>query len=826
MKNSLFLFPLAATLFASSCANAQAPATASQAPQLPPVVTWKFNLDHAAKETSAGVYDATGKLVRVLWTMKPMAQGEQYAGWDGKDNDGKSAPTGKYTYKVVVNNSTYKNVGVIGNSGTNTFTEVPNNFESVAVDKEGNAYTVHDWYEPHQDVKMWDAKTGQVVAHSGHPIGGLLKAVAVDEQYAYTTSYENLDNRKEAKFYINRLKIDKTPGATNWPIVPFTKAGNAIMVYNGATEYPAGATDAEKGVMRMPLLSLAVSGDTLYATDSLAGKVRMFNKESGEETGALNVKLPQAVAVGDDGRIWVGHEHSQVSIFDKTGKMLGTPVTDVKEVNALAVRGNTLYIADQGAGQIKIYDLNGNDAKMNRTFGDKARPGDRASHRFFNLHGLAVDKSGNLVTAQDEYFFNGGRLAKFSPEGKPLWEKAGLEFVSNGTYSATNPDWFISLQHHGYALDRKTGTAVNTGNTYSGEGYKTTIGPISARKIGGKEFVFMANGDGMLVYRVVPAPDKFRGPSLRLASIVAGSNPLPNGTTVEFWKPENFFLWSWHDEKGAGKVDQSEVVFAQKPGDGQNVWQHGYHTPDKNGNLWFASYDRGGATPESTAIYVIPNLGLDKMGNPTYDWSRALRAIPKTAFPADCQPRQANLAADGTLYVYATSSKPETPHSAGLHMGGNMILKFDMKGFDPAKWKGKDAKDRLADFATAPIWSTVTPEMYVGLDIIPPRADGKGAGLVIGGTPFRGGVSHYLSDGLLIGGFNSDEKRFGGVKDDGQWPSGLIDFFGGVSAQRDPRDGMLDVFVEDDFNNRIFWYRADDHDVQTLGGTLGFTGGQ
>ena len=223
-----------AAITLTSCAQAQNGVATS----VEPVVSFKFNLDKAAKQTSAGIYDKTGKLIRVLWTMKQMGKGEQSGGWDGKDMNGKNAPAGKYTYKVAASNIVYKNIGKIGNTGTNTFTHVPNNFESVAVDSQGNAYTVHDWDEPHHDVKMWDAKTGRVVAHSGHPIGGLLKAVAVDEQYAYTTSYENLDNRKEAKFTINRLKLNKTLGAAGWPIEPFTKAGNAIMVYNGKPIIP------------------------------------------------------------------------------------------------------------------------------------------------------------------------------------------------------------------------------------------------------------------------------------------------------------------------------------------------------------------------------------------------------------------------------------------------------------------------------------------------------------------------------------------------------------------------------------------------------------
>jgi hypothetical protein len=51
-------------------------------------------------------------------------------------------------------------------------------------------------------------------------------------------------------------------------------------------------------------------------------------------------------------------------------------------------------------------------------------------------------------------------------------------------------------------------------------------------------------------------------------------------------------------------------------------------------------------------------------------------------------------------------------------------------------------------------------------------------------------------------------------------PSGLLDFFGSVVVRRNPTDGILDVFVEDDYNLRIAWYRIDDRMVDTLSGQM------
>jgi hypothetical protein len=101
----------------------------------------------------------------------------------------------------------------------------------------------------------------------------------------------------------------------------------------------------------------------------------------------------------------------------------------------------------------------------------------------------------------------------------------------------------------------------------------------------------------------------------------------------------------------------------------------------------------------------------------------------------------------------------------------------------------------------------------VGLAPIP----GGNGGVLVGGDPWRGGVRHYTKDGLLIGGFQSD-VRFGTQPLD--WPSGLLDSQLAVNCNRDPRDGLLDVWTEDNFNQRLIWYRVDDRDIETIEGKI------
>ena len=79
---------------------------------------------------------------------------------------------------------------MIGNTGLPPITSghVPSLIEGLAVDSQGNPYSVHDWDEPHFDVIRWSPVDGKSVMNSGHPIGeALLKGIAVepDGSFAY-----------------------------------------------------------------------------------------------------------------------------------------------------------------------------------------------------------------------------------------------------------------------------------------------------------------------------------------------------------------------------------------------------------------------------------------------------------------------------------------------------------------------------------------------------------------------------------------------------------------------------------------------------------------
>ena len=355
---------------------------------------------------------------------------------------------------------------------------------------------------------------------------------------------------------------------------------------------------------------------------------------------------------------------------------------------------------------------------------------------------------------------------------------------------------------------RRTRTGVYFGNFDSSH-----RGPPRIVRFGEKDFFYFPAGDGVAVYRIDPPEDKSRGPTLKLVAALAGAEPLPDGTEPkEPWRRENRFLWSWHDEQGDNEPQKEEISISATPDNPKDwEWPLAGITVDEKGWIWIASaVRRPPYSREESAIYTIPPQGLDKLGNPIYDWNAAIRFIGDQVGPTALGVSKGDefnwklvgrSVEDGMIYGLANTKKSGTPQEGGMHMGGNVLMGFLEKNTENS------------EEITEPQWSLVLPKKTVGLSPIP---GGKG-GVLIGGDPWRGGVRHYTKDGLLIGGFQSD-ARFGTQPLD--WPSGLLDSQLAVNCNRDPRDGVLDVWTEDNFNQRLIWYRVDDRDVETFEGKL------
>jgi PA14 domain/Divergent InlB B-repeat domain len=804
--------------------------------------------------TSAGIFDSDGNIVRTLWALETFNAENLSGSWDGLDDFGTPVPPGIYTWKVLRNGAQYNNIGVIGNTGLPSVTSghVPFFIEGVAVDAQGNVYTVHDWDEPHFDVIRWSPVNGKSEMNTGHAISeALLKSIAVepDGSFAYVTGYgDSLTDRTKSKFSIWRISMAPGLGESE-RVVNFTQQGRSIKVYDGniggypsagypTPEYPANATEADKDVMRVPLISIAVQNNSLYVTDAIGGRILKYHKASGNYQSTISgIPVACGLAIAPNGNIWVGREHTKVSVYSPTGVRLATPITGLTEVRALSIQGNTLAVADR-VGKIRKYTIkNGTRLTQGASYGLLQRPGDRIPQRLSSINGMALDASGNIIVS--DRLGDGSRLQKINSQLGPVWQQMCLEFSASAVYGKANPDLLISSYRKAYQIDKITGkwTLLGTAKTdahkkYFGNYESTHMGPPRVVRFGGNDFFYYPAGDSLAIYRIEPSADPERGPTLKLASVLGSSQPSPDGIhRDESWRPENRYLWEWNDTQGDGEIQYTprttpgqagEVTLLGLPRVPHADWQwvRRAFEVDDAGWVWMASANRDHIPDvsysfEGEALYAIPPQGLNNLGNPIYSWSGAVKVMDADtgrnalglASGEGFEWKMTGRAPDGMVYALASSSKAGLPQDGGWWMGGNVLFGFQQPNLLAPAPLG------------APKWRVALPKKSVGMVPIP----GGPGGVLVGIDPGRGTVGHYTKEGLLIGSMKTSPTFSDPARE--PWVVGGLDAYLAINCNRDPRDGLIDVFVEDNLNQRIVWYRVDDTNIRTVGeGPLNFSG--
>ena len=713
-------------------------------------------------------------VIRQLKPTESLKPGSHALEWDGFDDNGTRMPAGEYEARVTLNPTVYTTAGAIGNTAQpRTKNHNPSDIHSVAADAEGHVYTANFWEEAAQDFRKWDRNDGRHILdarsriRNGKP-NALPYAIAVDDKYIYCTTYSHTEHAQQ---HIRRFRLADGENAP-FPAAAATE-GN-ILIHDRPEEKATkeGAADQED-LWKRPLRALAVSGGKLFVTDALDGRVLSFDKESGAPAGSFNVKFPHALAADPAGHLWVGHENGKVTVFSRDGKQSVPVLKDLGYICALAFGpNNLLYVADSTASKVHIYraDARKGSATFLLSFGQQAKPGDYAPDRFYQLKGLAVDPGGNFAIAQGLQV-TGSRLTRFAPDGRVIWDHVGAEFTNTGNSSQEHPDELISQVFHRYKVDKKTGGWEFRGCVLDGDPkyIRWMHGPMRLQKIGDKEFLFQGYGDGLQVYRR-------EGDVYRPASMFGRGNPFPDGiyhdATKEGQRRPKEKIWSWTDANGNGKVDDEEITWI---GDQPTV--SAFH------NLGFNIDRNGNALMCNDAVTEVPMTGQDARGNPVYDLTKMRTIVPRDTSenPIFVLPAMAARSDDGSIYVNCRSKYYPKPREADFGwMAGWVLIRYDQER-------------RM-------LWHRRVPEASPGMDVIP---GGSGVMLVSMKSGEQGcDIYHYTDDGALIG-IARPSKAF-------LFHGGIPDNTASLGMSRDPRDGILDVFVEDCVGNRFYWLRVDD----------------
>jgi FlgD Ig-like domain len=724
-------------------------------------------------QISGEIVDQQGNLVRSLRPLGPLQAGTHKLAWDGLTDKGVAAPAGEYECRIILNPTVYKTAGGIGNTSLPPNTNHnPSDIQSVAADVEGHVYTANLWEEAAQDFRKWNRDDGLHVFDSkgsirnGNP-NALAYAIAVDEKYIYCATYSHTTNAQQ---HIRRFRLaDGEPA-------PFPAAANGghILVHDRpeekAIKQGIGHSD---DLWKQPLRALAVAGGKLFATDALDGKVLSFNKETGAPLGSFSVKFPHALAIDAAGNLWVGHEGGAITVFSQDGERSVPVLKTLKHIRALAFGpNNLLYVADSGTNKVHIFraDPAKGTATFLLSFGQQAKPGDSAPDRFYKLSGLAIDPPGNFTIAQS-LPVTGARLTRFAPDGRVIWDQLGAEFTNTGNTSNEHPDELISQVLHRYKLNKNSGSWEFRGCVLDGDSkyIRWMHGPMRLQKLQDNEFLFQGYGDGLQVYRRY-------GDVYRLASMFGRGNPFPDGKYHDLMKeserPAKDAIWSWSDVNADGRVSDWETTWIRDP-EAVSAFHNFGISIDRHGNALMCN----------EAVTEIPMTGFDASGNPIYDLNKMRVIVPqdKSDNAVLAAPIMAVRADDGSIYVQGRSKfYPKPPEADFGWMAGWVLARFDADG-------------KL-------LWQRQLPEACPGMDAIP---GGGGVMLVSIKWGNEGSdIYHYSDAGALIG-ITQPSAKF-------RTDRGIPDNTASLGISRDPRDGILDVFVEDCIGNRFYWLRVDD----------------
>jgi hypothetical protein len=386
---------------------------------------------------SLGVYDAHGKLVRVLKqgadidSFKSGLNG-LFVDWDGADTTGKNAPPGKYYARGVL-------IGDISVSGV--------------------AYHLNDWVNDSVNlrVKMVSSPTllsGRslaVLADTGRPEILIVDAASLKPQRLPVepgASRLKWDGANLLAIYPDRVaSIAPTDGS-----VTETKtmanirdadrsASSWVILTDHEIHYSAGGQDQVIELPSPDINRCALLTTTLVVADS-SGK--LWRLESGH---LVEVELDQPgnlldLSAGSGDQIWLLISSGsktwlrQVDLSAKTSKDLDLPngLAKVRQVSASRTSSDLLLDADLDPGQ-RVIGLHFQTDKEQQSVWEKWFDRSLVPHQFFDVH------AGTVVRAEAK---SDSPPVMVRPANNPLENTRQANFLlsavadSTGVYLATN----------------------------------------------------------------------------------------------------------------------------------------------------------------------------------------------------------------------------------------------------------------------------------------------------------------------------------------------------------------------------------------------------
>ena len=345
--------------------------------------SFNFKLSSSAN-TSAGVYNTDGSLIRTLWSGVRYDAGCYSAVWDGYLDDGTTvAPVGNYTIKVLTNNVQYTWEGGIGNSSTEPLNDDTklrgNDYRSLVVVGQKIFYS---WGYSEHSAAVNMLLLSDINKRASVPNNRTTQnttAMCTDGNIIYSAGDKSYGNNQYASWVIGSYPSDN---ADPYKLVRFL-SGQAVTANSGSGDLTDNYA-ISLGTKYIHAIAVQQNGNYLFVARGEVSQLQVLNKTTGALVQTIMLNNITAVAADNNAFLYAivnGFVKKYTVNSDGTLTDTGTSFTGLNSPSKLSYSNELgrLSVFDNSTFQLKIYSTSG--AAPVQTIG---QPGGYTVSPYFN----------------------------------------------------------------------------------------------------------------------------------------------------------------------------------------------------------------------------------------------------------------------------------------------------------------------------------------------------------------------------------------------------------------------------------------------------------
>jgi DNA-binding beta-propeller fold protein YncE len=308
---------------------------------------------------SAGVYDSSDKLIRTLFSGKIFPQNIYTYDWDGKNDQGKTAPKSKYVIKLISNNVNYEWEGAIGN--TSDSISGPTKWRGFGLANGlatagKNVYVAQGYGEFMNSVYRFDvaAPNTKLPVHSKQAGVQLALATCTDSNYVYWAEWvHSAGSRYKSAWVIYATRVSDNKEVSFANGIEYTgwmgRKHSVIGLQDQMTDSLSAKASTAMAVQR--------KGIYLFVSRKTGNRVDVYHKQTGAFIRSLGYSRPTGLSVDRNDNLWMVTGDSVVSKFKvQTDGSLSAPMVTIKDLSqpqnvCVSHDGSYVLVADCGTSQ-------------------------------------------------------------------------------------------------------------------------------------------------------------------------------------------------------------------------------------------------------------------------------------------------------------------------------------------------------------------------------------------------------------------------------------------------------------------------------------------